>query len=79
MKKLKLVLAIIGTYTFAEFITMWRMQDPRLPLKEYTKTYFGLQKETYEFAKKVGEDLAEGDIDAKTARDKMLFEKIPKQ
>jgi hypothetical protein len=41
MKKvLKKIAFTVTVWTAAEFVTMWRMQPTRMPLKEYTKLYF---------------------------------------
>ena len=36
-KSLKTLALITTTYTVAEYLTMWRMQNERMSLKEFTK------------------------------------------
>lgn len=43
-KTLKTIALVTVTWTVAEFVTMWRMQDQPLTLKQFTKTYFKGQK-----------------------------------
>jgi hypothetical protein len=61
-KTLKLVALIAGTWSLAEFITMWRMQDTRLPLKKYLKIYFKGQKQAWNASVAAGEKLGERDM-----------------
>lgn len=62
MKTLKIIALVTTTWTLAEFITMWRMQDTRIPLKKYTTMYIKGQKQAFAHSYAAGEKLGAGDI-----------------
>lgn len=59
-KTLKTFALITVTWTLAEFVTMWRMQDTRTPLKRYIKTYVSGQKQAFAASYAAGERVAQG-------------------
>ncbi len=61
-KTLKTLALITTTWTVAEFITMWRMQDTKIPLKKYVHTYISGQKQAFEHSYNIGESLADGNM-----------------
>lgn len=42
-KSLKFLALVTVTWTVSEFVTMWRMQDRRMSLKEFAKIYLAAQ------------------------------------
>jgi hypothetical protein len=59
-KSLKTLALITATWSVAEFVTTWRMQNTRFTLKQFTKIYFKGQKEMFNASVAAGERIASG-------------------
>jgi hypothetical protein len=76
IKTLKLIGIVVTTYTVAEFVTMWRMQDQQIPLKKYFRTYIDGQKQVYKHFYDIGELLTESPREGAAAAKAGMFTKF---
>jgi hypothetical protein len=58
-KTMKTLTLVAATYTIAEFVTMWRVQTTPETLKQFTKSYFSIQKGEFARSYKAGQLLWE--------------------